>query len=216
MPKYKLVLFDMDGTIANTDEMVVLSFLELFDKYGKGRRPTREELYYFSGPPLFESLKKLFPDGDMDLLFKEFYKISKPKYDEVVVTYPNARKVIENFKKHGIKLGVVTNKKHDMSMYCLDIIGLYDLFDIVIGYEDVTKMKPDPEGILTAMARLGIQDNKDVLYVGDNPIDCYAGANANVDVAFACYGPRVFHDKISPTYRINSFKELEEVVLNEN
>ena len=84
MPKYKLVLFDMDGTIANTDEMVVLSFLELFDKYGKGRHPTREELYYFSGPPLFESLKKLFPDTRVVNIVFETPKIN-PYYKDIEV-----------------------------------------------------------------------------------------------------------------------------------
>lgn len=205
----------MDGTIANTDEMVASSFLDLFDLYGKGDKPKREDCYYFSGPPLFESLKKVFPEGDINFLAREFYRISEPKYEECVTSYPYCRKVIESFKKNGIKLGVVTNKRHATSLYCLDVIGLYDLFDVVIGYEDVHKMKPDPEGILKAMNYFHINNKSDVLYVGDNPLDCYAGENAGVDVAFATWGPRKFSANIHPTYRIKTYNELGGIVLNE-
>ena len=89
MNKYDLVLFDLDGTIADSDEMVIRSFQELYRLYGDGRELTREECYYFSGPTLDESFAKLFPNGDFNFLLKEFYRISIPLYKEVIDPYPH-------------------------------------------------------------------------------------------------------------------------------
>ncbi len=216
MNKYDLVLFDLDGTIANSDEMVVRSFQELYRLYGDGRELTREECYYFSGPTLDKSFAKLFPNGDFDLLFKEFYRISKPLYEEVIVPYPHSKEVLLDFKKRGIKLGIITNKKHDMSVYCLQIIGLLDLFDIVVGYEDVKERKPAPDGILLAMDKFHIKDKSRVLYVGDNPSDIETGHNADVDMCFTAWGPRKFNLSLLPKYTIYDYLELKEIVIDEN
>ena len=80
--KYDLVLLDMDGTIADTDEMIIQSMYELYDKYRDGRRTPVEEIYYFSGPPIRDTLKKEFPDMDNDSIVNEFVKISWNNYDK--------------------------------------------------------------------------------------------------------------------------------------
>ena len=58
MKKYKVMLFDMDGTLADTDPMIVETFNILYDKYKNGNRRPKEEIYYFSGPPIRDTLKK--------------------------------------------------------------------------------------------------------------------------------------------------------------
>ena len=158
MPKYDLVLFDMDGTIANTDELVVETMYEMYDLYREGKKTTREQCYYFSGPPLRDTLRKEFPDGDIEFLAKEFARLSRDKYDTMVTPYPHSREVKLKLKEMGIKLGVVTNKQHDMAVHCLEVIHLDDVFDILIGYDDVKETKPSPEGIYKAMEKANIKD----------------------------------------------------------
>ena len=60
--KYDVILFDMDGTIANTDRLILESFYKLYDKFNNGVRRSDEEIYYFSGPPIKETLKVEFPE----------------------------------------------------------------------------------------------------------------------------------------------------------
>ena len=57
MLKYKVLLFDLDGTLCNTDEMIVQSFFSLYKEFEPIKLRTREEIYYFSGPPIKETLK---------------------------------------------------------------------------------------------------------------------------------------------------------------
>ena len=212
MPKYDLVLFDMDGTIANTDELVVETMYEMYDLYREGKRTPREQCYYFSGPPLRDTLRKEFPDGDIEFLAQEFARLSKDKYDTMVTPYPHSREVKLKLKEMGIKLGVVTNKQHDMAVHCLEVIHLDDVFDILIGYDDVKETKPSPEGIYKAMEMANIKDLKRVLYVGDNPLDDQTAKNAKVDSCLVSWGPRKMSDDIRPTYKIKDYYDLLEVI----
>lgn len=210
--KYQLILFDMDGTIANTDELVVQTMYELYDLYRDGKKTPREECYYFSGPPIRDTLRKEFPDGDIEFLAHEFARLSKDKYDTMVTPYPHSREVKLELKKRGIKLGVVTNKHRLMALHCLEVIKLDDIFDVLIGFDDVKESKPHPEGIYKAMELLGIKDKKKVLYVGDNPLDDMTAKNAGVDSCLVMWGPRKMPNDIKPTYKIYDYFDLLEVI----
>ena len=84
----------MDGTIADTDEMIIQSMYELYDKYRNGRRTPVEEIYYFSGPPIRDTLKREFPDIDNDFIVNELsdyldtsvVSITKGKIYELVIS----------------------------------------------------------------------------------------------------------------------------------
>ena len=89
MPNYKCLLFDMDGTIADTDMMILLSYNEMYRRYGKGQAKGWDEVMYFSGPPLRETLQREFPDLDLETLTKAFAEISDPYYDSTVKVFPH-------------------------------------------------------------------------------------------------------------------------------
>ena len=67
--KYDVILFDMDGTLIDTDELIAQTFFCLYDKYNNERRATKEEMAYFSGPPIRETLAKEFPQVNQTKLF---------------------------------------------------------------------------------------------------------------------------------------------------
>ena len=202
----------MDGTIANTDELVVETMFELYDLYRNGVRSPREKCYYFSGPPIRESLASEFPDQDVEFLAKEFARLSRPKYDTIVTSYPHCREVLLELKKMGIKLGVVTNKFRNMSIHCLEVINLSDVFDVLVGFDDVKEHKPHPEGIFKAMKETGISDLKKVLYIGDNKLDDETGKSAHIDTCLVTWGPRKMSDEVKPTYKIDDYFNLLEVI----
>lgn len=207
--KYETILFDMDGTLADSDPMLVKTFNDLYDKYKGGKRRPPEEIYYFSGPPIRETLKKEFPELDLDFIFKEFHDISYSYYNDYILPYEHSKEVLHKLKKDGFKLGVVTNKQHNLTIVALKVIDLEDVFDVIVGLNDVSKGKPDKEGILKAIDSLG-GDIKTALYVGDNAVDLESANNAGIDCCLVNWGPRVLGKDVVPTFKINSYLELEE------
>ena len=209
--KYDVLMFDMDGTIADTDPMLFETFKILYAKYRNGKSKSKEEIYYFSGPPIRDTLKNEFPEVDQDILFKEFHDISYSFYDTHIFPYPHCREVLKELKEDGFHLAVVTNKQHDLAVVVLKNLHLDDLIDYVVGFNDVSKGKPDKEGIMKAINHYGSDISK-ALYVGDNALDFYTAENAQVDCCLVNWGPRVLPSDIYPKYKISSYLDLKEKV----
>ena len=213
MSKYDVLLFDLDGTVADTDLMIVKTFDVLYDLYRDGKKTPIEEIYYFSGPPIYETLKKEFPHQDQELMLQEFYRVSKIFYPQTVKTYDHAKESLLTLKAKGYKLGLVTSKIHESTLYCLKLIGLEGVFDSLVCYDDVTNPKPHPESIQKAMKELNAFDLSKVLYIGDNKSDLITANNAQVDCALVTWGPRKLDKDLKPTMFISSFLELERNLL---
>ena len=213
MNKYRLLLFDLDGTLANTDEMVVQSFYALYKEFKPRVVRTREELYYFSGPPIRETVKKEFPDYDPKEVHQAFSRISKDFYAPYVVAYKDEIEVLKALKAKGYLLGVVTNKGAPLTKYTFEICHIDGLFDVVISADDVNAPKPDPEGVYKAMDLLNIKNKEDVLYIGDNDIDYVTANNAGVDAMLVTWGPREIKCLDKAKYLAKSYNEMREILL---
>ena len=213
MNKYKLVLFDLDGTLCDTDEMIVQTFFELYKEYKPKVVRERPELYYFSGPPIKETLKREFPDYDPVEVHQAFRRISKELYAPYVKAFDGEIEVLKALKDAGYLLGVVTNKGAPLTKYSLEICHIEEFFDVVISADDVNIPKPDPSGVLKGMELLNIKDKKDVLYVGDNDIDYYTGNNAGVDTLLVSWGPRELKCLSKATYEAKAYNDMRGILL---
>ena len=213
MNKYRLILFDLDGTLCDTDEMVVQTMFAIYKNYQPTVVRTREELYYFSGPPIRETLKREFPNYDPDEMYDAFKRISYDFYAPYVKAYPGELEVLKELKDKGYILGVVTNKGLPLTIYSLEICGIKDLFDVIVSADDVSIPKPDPTGVFDAMKKIGIKNKEDVLYVGDNDIDYFTANNAGVDSLLVTWGPREIKCLDKANYLAKSYNEMEEILL---
>jgi len=213
MLKYKVLLFDLDGTLCNTDEMLVQTFFYLYKEYKPKVKRTREELYYFSGPPIRETLKNEFPLYDVEEMYEIFKRVSKELYEPYVVPYSDEIEVLKELKKAGYLLGVVTNKGAPLTKYSLEICHIIDLFDVVISADDVNVPKPCPDGIDKALEKLNILDKKEVLYIGDNDIDYRTAENAQVMTLLVTWGPREMKCLKQAKYLANSYNEIRRILL---
>ena len=213
MEKYKVLLFDLDGTLCDTDEMIVQTMWAIYKKYKPLKERTREELYYFSGPPIRDTLAREFPDQDGDKMYEVFKRVSKDFYKGYVFPYPNEQEVLKALKKKGYILGVVTNKGLPLTIYSLQICHIDDLFDVIISADDVNIPKPNPSGINKALEKLGILNKKEVLYLGDNDIDYETAFNAGVDALLVTWGPRKINVLDKAKYLAKSYNEIGEILL---
>lgn len=201
----------MDGTVLNSDPMILAAMNVLYDKYRNGVRTPEEKVIYFSGPPIRETLKKEFPDLDQQFIFDEFHKESRKLYATHTFAYPHSKEVLLRLKANGFRLGIVTNKLHHLTEYALKCIDLEGIFEYIVGFDDVSKGKPDKEGIEKAIKYFN-GSKSDTIYIGDNKSDFDSANNAGVDCALVNWGPRVLPSDLTPRFKFNSYLELEELL----
>ena len=213
MNKYKVLLFDLDGTLCDTDEMIVQTMLTIYKDYKPTIERTREELYYFSGPPISETLKREFPNYDPKQMHEVFRRVSKGFYPLYVKAYPDEIKVLKALKEKGYLLGVVTNKGGSLTQYSLELCHIDGLFDVVISADDVNTPKPDPAGINKALDKLGISNKEECLYLGDNDIDYFTASNAGVDTLLVTWGPRKINVLDKAKYLAKSYNDIGGILL---
>ena len=213
MNKYKVLLFDLDGTLCDTDEMLIQSFFALYKKYRPAKIRTREELIYFSGPPIKKTLVDEFPDYPFEEIYKAFQETSRELYLPYVKAFDNEIETLKRLKEAGYLLGVVTNKGAPLTKYSLEVAHIDGLFDVVISADDVNAPKPSPLGIEKALERLGIEDKGKVLYIGDNDIDYETATNAGTDAMLVTWGPREIKRVRDAKYAVSSYNELGGLLL---
>lgn len=205
--KYDTVLFDLDGTLLNTRELINRSFVHTFEHFRPDHVLTDEELDSFFGPSLRQTFSRYSTDEqEIEEMIQYYREFNVASHDEMVTAFPGAKSLIRTLARKGYKLGVVSSKKTDLVEHGLEIFGMRDKIKVIIGEEDVKNPKPDPEGILEAMR---ILDSKKALYVGDGVGDIEAGKNAGIDTIGVLYSDR--KEQIlaaEPTYIIHSLDQI--------
>lgn len=205
--KYDTVLFDLDGTLLNTRELINRSFVHTFEHFRPDHVLTDEELDSFFGPSLRQTFSRYSTDEqEIEEMIQYYRQFNVASHDEMVTAFPGAKSLIRTLARKGYKLGVVSSKKTDLVEHGLEIFGMRDKIKVIIGEEDVKNPKPDPEGILEAMR---ILDSKKALYVGDGVGDIEAGKNAGIDTIGVLYSDR--KEQIlaaEPTYIIHSLDQI--------
>ena len=172
-----MVLFDFDGTLMDTEQAIIQSYRELFRRYRSEEEFTKEKQISVLGPSLYDMITSFFPDEDVEVLQKEYRAYQNEHLKELIQPMPNAIELLEWLKKKGYVVGIVTARRKDSLEHILELFNMKEYFDVLIGYYDVQKQKPDPEGILKA---IGDTQYEEVYYVGDSAGDILAGKNANV------------------------------------
>lgn len=178
---YKAYVFDFDYTLGDSTEGIVQCVNYALQKLGIEGKPT-EEIRRTIGLSLNQTYRVLSGDENeqREILFSGYFK---QKADEVMVEntklYPKVKTCMERLKKEGSKIGIVTTKYHYRIAQILAEFGAENLVDVIIGGEDVSEPKPNPEGLLSAIEQLK-QDKKEILYVGDSLVDAETAQRAGV------------------------------------
>ena len=210
--RYDTILFDLDGTLLNTRELINRSFVHTFEHFRPDKVLTDEELDSFFGPSLRQTFSRYSTDEkEIEEMVQYYREFNVMMHDELVTAFPGAKSLIRTLAHRGYKIGVVSSKKTDLVEHGLELFGMLSHIRIVIGEEDVVHPKPDPEGILKAMESL---HSKKALYVGDGVGDIEAGKNAGIDTIGVLYSDR--KEKIiaaEPSYTIRNLNDILSILV---
>ncbi|NLI11609.1 MAG: HAD-IA family hydrolase [Peptococcaceae bacterium] len=168
------VLFDLDGTLVDSLPLIFRTYRLVFADM---KIPwNNNDLARLVGLPL-KDIGKFFA-GKAASRFEELYQYYYHRdLDLFTRLYPGTIALLEQLKKRGVRLGIVTSKGKTGTSRTTLFTGLDCFMDVIITAHDVKKHKPDPEPLLNAIKFLGTQAAY-TIYVGDSKFDIITGQNA--------------------------------------
>ncbi len=210
----KAVIFDLDGTLIDTRDMIYTVFGNLAKEMGDQHAYSRKEVLKQAYGSIPDMLKRLLgSDIDMSrvlIRLQELLKQSKHLY----WAYDGADSLLKDLIKNGYKLAVVTAGNKDTAKH-LDEVGLGHLFDVIITADDVTITKPHPEGVILALEKLNASAEQTVM-VGDSKDDILAAKAAGLKQSIGItHGIGQLEDiqKAKPDKIINNLMELHKLLV---
>jgi pyrophosphatase PpaX len=190
-----MILFDLDGTLIDTTDLILASFAWTFDQHLPGRLPERDALVHTFGRSLPAVLRELAAEHDAadpevlaTRMLASYRDFQKAQHDTLIKPFPGVAEMLRELRARGHRLGLVTSKREGFARRGLALFGLDALFEIAIFHDDTTRHKPDPEPLLLAAARAGLSP-ADVVYVGDSIHDVAAGRAAGMRTVSVLWGP---------------------------
>ncbi len=178
----EVVLFDFDGTIVDTTELIYESMRRATGEV-LGREFGRENLMANVGQPLPRQME-LLADGQPEKtqeLLEVYLQHNEELHEGLILEFPNVGTSLARLRDAGLRLAVVTSKRRSSVEMALDSFpDLRDIFDVFVTMEDTTQHKPLPAPLLKGLRLLGDISPERAAYVGDAPFDIAAARAAGV------------------------------------
>ncbi len=203
------MLFDLDGTLLNTNDLVIES-LQYTIRRHLGCEIEACRLYKYFGQPLVDIMADLNP-GQAEQMVRTYREYSALKHDELTKVFPKVPETIRELKRHGVSVAVVTSKLKNLAYRGLELFDLQELFDACIAFEDTKKHKPAPDPVIKALDVLGVDPGSQrVIMVGDSPYDVLCANNAGVTSAVVEWSlhPREVLQTCNPRIWLKEFPAL--------
>ena len=207
----KAVFFDYDGTLVDTNNLIIQSYKYTYKK-NLGFEAQEEDIVKNFGIPLLTVLRQQAEDK-FEELHSSYNSYYESKHNEMVKVYDGVQETLKGLRDRGIMTGIVSSKKKLWLERGMELLGLEGLFDVVIGCEDTQKNKPDPEPIIKACEVIKIKPDE-VLMVGDSNFDIECGKNAGSKTCLVKY-TILNMDKIlqqKPDYAVDKMIEILSLV----
>lgn len=188
--RYKGLFFDFDYTLGDSTVPITIGFQQSFLAMGL-EAPTQEQVRPTIGMTLMNAYTLLTGD-EREEKRREFYDLFQTTVgerstgefsramEEDTVLFPGAEALLRALRGAGVKVAIVSTKNGNTIRRILARLELTGLVDLIVGGADVTRSKPDPEGLNFALGELGLTA-AEVLFCGDTTIDAQTAQNGGTD-----------------------------------
>lgn len=188
MSRLRTVLFDLDGTLADSVRLILDSYHHTLQVHGI---PPRTDEYWLRGlgtPLTAQFAPWAEDDGRMAAMIASYREYNLSNHDSRVAPYPGVVEAVHVIRESGFRTGLVTSKNHAGALRGLRVLGLEGTMEIVVGADDVRNAKPHPEPVRKALDGLG-ECAETAVFVGDSLHDLESGRAAGTRTAAVLWGP---------------------------
>lgn len=211
MKEYDAYLFDADGTLLDTRELIYRSFVHTAREL-EVPCPSRELVDAKTGIPLVRQLREVFggafPDDFYDRAGRVYVDHMMVVYRDYLDTFPGVHDGLAVLADMGKKLAVVTSRKRNTLTLFLEALDLARFFTVLVTPEDTPRHKPDPDPALLAMRTLEVEPAGTV-FVGDAEYDMSCGKAAGTDVCYVQWGGMDYRNwPVRPDFVARTFHDL--------
>jgi len=213
--RFEVVLFDLDGTLIDSTELILSSYRHTMRTH-LGRQLPDADWLSTMGRPLRVQLRDFARDEtDVQAMLDTYSAHNDEHHDASIAAFEEVLPVLRTLVEAGYTLGIATSKRKEFALRGLRVSGLpVEWFGAIVTADDVERHKPDPEPLLVALSELGCESPGAAMYVGDSPFDMAAGRAAGMVTVAVAWGP---HDeealaRHSPDFTLGKPSELLEIV----
>jgi len=186
---YRALLFDFDYTLADSGDAIAFCFNQALQE-SSGDVVNDLQIKTLIGTPLRQMYQHFLPDS-LESAYETFIQAYRSVADRhmanLVHLFPGVRELVQWCCEEQVKIAIVSTKSTQRIKQILEKADLLKHFGLIVGSDDVDKLKPDPEGLLKALSILKLEKQQ-VVYVGDSVIDAKAAFAASVDFVAVCSG----------------------------
>ncbi|MBN8545024.1 MAG: HAD family hydrolase [Ignavibacteria bacterium] len=204
--KYKLFIFDIDGTLTSTNQLIFDSFNHINSKYfGKILSP--DEVIALFGPTEEEIIVELFGDN-AEKAISDYFVYYKENHN-IASLHDGIENLLDHIIENGGRIAAFTGKGRRSAEITLKELGVFEKVELLISGDDVIQKKPSGEGILTILKKLEIKPEEAIM-IGDSSADIKAAREAGVAVAsvlWDCWTPELVM-KMNNGMLFNTVEEL--------
>ena len=214
--KPKLIIFDFDGTIGDTRQNIIITMQRTMKMVGLPVK-SDQECASTIGLTLENSFKTMYPDVGAEMAARcvdAYREIFMESVEELIPSlFPGVSETLAQLHDMGIEMSIASSRQSQSLLLFLENMGVLKYFPYVLGSDNVTKHKPDPEPVLKTLRELNYAPS-DVMVVGDMPVDVAMAHGADVRAIAVTFGNATREELIEAEadYIIDDFTKILEII----
>lgn len=209
----KYVLFDLDGTLINTNDIIIKCLRDVSIEYAN-KDLSKEELDVILGKPLRDQVSLIFNENIDEMM--EHYRVNyRTHVDELIAEFEGIAELLQTLYNEGYKMGIVSSKGRRGINEALKKFHMEQYFNAIVAAEDVENHKPHSEPLEKGLELLGATKEESI-FIGDSYFDILCAKNARVKSVLVDWSilPREEIMNLKPEYvLVNPMDFMEKVKL---